>query len=72
MNNKEIEEIKKKLKESTKDLFSSTQTQDFEERGVLNGSEELLEKTDGEQFPDEPEESSPTERRNKFKLHKNK
>ena len=69
MNDKDLEEIKKKLKESAKDLFDPNNAPDFEERGVLSGSAESLEKTDGEQFPDELEEQTPEERRKKFKVH---
>lgn len=43
---------------------------DFHERGVLSGSEESLEKTDGEQFSDKLEEQTPKERRKKLKVHK--
>lgn len=70
MKDKELEEIKKKLKESANDLFDTDNTPDFEERGVLSGSEESLEKTDGEQFPDELEEQTPEERRKKFTILK--
>jgi len=70
MNDKELEEIRKKLKKSSEDLFDPNNAPDFEERGVLSGSEESLEKTDGEQFPDELEEQTPEERRKKFKVHK--
>ena len=70
MNDKELEEVRKKLKKSSEDLFHPNSAPDFEERGVLSGSEESLEKTDGEQFPDELEEQTPEERREKFKVHK--
>ena len=70
MNEKEREEIRKKLQASAKDLFDPDNTPGFEERGVLSGSEESLEKTDGEQFPNELEEQTPEERRKKFKVHK--
>ncbi len=71
MNDKELEEIRKKLKEAAKDLFDPNHAPDFDERGILNGSEDSLDKTDGEQFPDEPEEQTPEERRKKLKIHKN-
>jgi len=45
MNEKELEEIRKKLKESAKDLFDPNNAPDFDERGVLSGSEESLEKS---------------------------
>jgi len=45
MNEKEFEEIRKKLKESAKDLFDPNNAPDFDERGVLSGSEESLEKS---------------------------
>ena len=70
MNDKELEEIRKKLKESAKDLFDPNNAPGFDERGVLSGSEESIEKTDGEQFPDEQEEQTPEERRKKFRVHK--
>lgn len=70
MNEKELEEIRKKLKESSKDLFDPDKAPDFDERGVLSGSEESIEKTDGESFPHELEEQTPEERRKKFKVHK--
>lgn len=70
MNDKELAEIRKKLKKSSEDLFDPNSVPDFEERGVLSGSEESLEKTDGEQFPDDLEEQTPRERRDKFKVHK--
>ncbi len=43
---------------------------EFDERGVLSGSADLLDKTDAELFPDELEEYTPEERRKLFKLHK--
>ena len=70
MNEEELEEIRKKLKETTKDLFDPNNLPEFEERGVINGSEESLKKSDGEQFPDELEEQTPEERRKKLKVYK--
>lgn len=47
------------------------QPAEFDERGVIFGDIENLDKTDAELFPDELEEHSPEERREKLKLHDN-
>lgn len=41
----------------------------FDERGPIAGNIDNLNKTDAELFPDELEEHTPEERREKFKLH---
>ena len=64
---KELREYAKKAAEG---LFDPENAPDFEEKGVLGGSEELLGKSDGELFPDELEEQTPEERRKGFKVHK--
>ena len=72
MNEKELEEIRRKKKETAKDLFNPDNLADFEEEGgILNGSLEDTEKSDGEAFPDELEEQTPEERRKKFQVHQN-
>ena len=66
-------EFKAWLKEQTandlKELLDPTKPRDFDEVGVLSGSEDLLDKTDAELFPDEIEEYTPEERRKAFKVH---
>ncbi len=66
-------EFKTWLKEQTakdfEELLDPTKKPDFDEIGVLSGSEDLLDKTDAELFPDEIEEYTPEERRKMFKVH---
>ena len=70
--NKEFkEEMRQYAKDAAKELFDPDNAPDFEEKGVLGGSEDLLKKSDAELFPDEQEEHTPEERREKFKVHKN-
>lgn len=72
MNKEDIERIRKEMKEFTKDFFNPDSMPDFEEKGVLSGSEDSLFKDDGEVFPDESELHSPEDRRKNFKVHKGK
>ena len=65
----DLEQIRKYAKEAAKDLFNPEAAPDFDEAGVLSGSEDLLDKTDAELFPDEIEEYTPEERRKAFKVH---
>lgn len=44
---------------------------EFNERGVIFGDIENLDKSDAELFPDELEEYTPEERRETFKVHSN-
>jgi len=69
-NPEDMEELRQSIKKSIKGLFNPEALPDFEEKGVLGGSEELLYKTDAELFPDEIEEYTPEERRKIFKLYK--
>ena len=63
--------LKKQTAKDVQEIFGSErQTTDFDETGVLSGSEDLLDKSDAELFPDELEEFTPEERRKKFKVHK--
>ena len=64
-----IEQVRKKAAKISQELFNSPKTSDVDEVGGLSGSEDLLEKTDSELFPNEIEEYSPEERRKGFKVH---
>ena len=57
-------------KKAAEGLFSSDGKGALDERELTSGSEELLEKSDGEQFPDELEEHTPEERRKKLAVAK--
>ena len=60
--------LKKKSARHVEDIFS-TGPADFDERGPLAGSSDLMDKSDAELFPDELEEYTPEERRKGFKVH---
>ena len=63
--------LKNQIKKDAEELFGENKkNSDFDEAGVLSGNEGLLAKSDSELFPDELEEYTPEERRNKFKVHK--
>ena len=64
-----LEQLRQYARDAAKDLFDPSKAPDFEEVGVLSGSEELLEKTDAELFPDEIDEYTPEERRKGFTVH---
>lgn len=65
-----LEQVRKKTAKVAEELINPSEKPEFEEVGVLSGSEELLDKTDAEQFPDELEEYTPEERRKALKVHK--
>lgn len=62
--------VRERIKDDVEKIFSGPRP-DFDERGPLGGSGELLDKTDAELFPDELEEYTPEERRKLLKLYKN-
>ncbi len=65
--------LKEQSAKDIKDIFGENyQPADFDEVGVLSGSEHLLEKSDAELFPDEIEEYTPEERRKGFKAYTQK
>jgi len=60
------ERIRKGLRKNTQDAFDYDSADDFDERGLVSGSFESCLKTDAELFPDEIEEYTPEERREKI------
>ena len=59
------ERLRKTKLTSKKDLFDSDKS-DFDETQLASGSSDLLKKSDAELFPDEIEEYTPEERRQKI------
>lgn len=53
-------------KQTSKDLFKTSSDSNFDERELASGSEELLDKSDAERFPDELEEYTKEERKPKI------
>ena len=69
---KELEEIRRKMKVTAKDLFNPDNLANFEEEGgILNGPLENAEKSNGELFPNELEEQTQEERRKKIQAQQN-
>lgn len=67
-----IEWLKKEHSKNSKKIFGKDyKPAEFEEGGAIFGDIENLDKTDAELFPDELEEHTPEERREKFKVHSN-
>lgn len=63
---KEHEEwMRKRAKERSKKLFSGGPAE-FDERGIISGSDQSIHSTDAESFPDEREEYTPEERKPKL------
>ncbi len=63
--------LKKQTAKDIEDIFGcDNQSTDFDEVGVLSGSDDLLDKTNAELFPDEIKEHTPEDRRKAFKVHK--
>lgn len=63
--------LKRQIAEDVDELFGDEcQPADYDETGVLSGSEDLLDKSDADLFPDEDEEYTPEDRRKRFKVHK--
>ena len=53
-------------KQISQDLFKTPIESDFDEKGLASGSEELIDKSDAERFPEELEEYTPEERKPKL------
>lgn len=65
--------LKKKSKRHVDDILGENhEPADFETGGVVCGDADSLDKSDAELFPDELEEYTPEERRERFKVHKRK
>ena len=60
--NEVIEKLRRYGKEAKKNLFSPKE-RNFDERELVSGSADLLEKSDAELFPDETEEYKPSEKK---------
>ena len=64
--------LKERAKKHMDEMFGENyKPAEFDERGAIFGKAENLDKTDAELFPDEIEEHTPEELREKFKVHSN-
>lgn len=63
--------MRKRAEERSNKLFKAGTTE-FDERGIISGSDQSVHSTDAEAFPDEPEEYTPQERKPKLVTPKDK
>jgi len=65
------DDLENYAKDIAKEIFKNQNKSEFDEDELASGSEELLEKSDAERFPDELEEYTKEERKPKI-VKKNK